>query len=144
MSQKQVISSLAIGAVLVGASFYGGTAYGKTHAGKQFGAGMRAGQFGAGQGQGARFDGARQPQMNGVAGEVVAKDGTSITVKLPDGGSKIMYFSEKTTVQKTAAGTMDDVQIGGHVFVSGDATTDGSVTAKTIQIRPEPATPAAR
>ncbi len=131
MSQKHLIGSLFVGVALIGTSFYGGTAYGKTHAGRT------TGNFVRGQGamQPGVRGGANNQFMGGTTGEVLSKDTTSVTIKLQDGGSRTAYFSDSTAVQKTVPGTLDDVVIGGHVFISGDTNADGSVSAKSIQIR---------
>lgn len=132
-----IIAIIAVG----GISFYGGVKYqqGKTPAVQVFTPGQgQPGGFGA---RGTRISaGANIPRtgagMNATSGEVIAKDDKSITVKLSDGGSKIVFFSDKTSVSKTAEGTQNDVVIGEQVMVSGAANTDGSVTASMIQIRP--------
>lgn len=71
-----------------------------------------------------------------VTGEIISKDDKSVTVKLFDGGSKIIFFSESTEISKTAEGLMDDIEIGKQITVSGEQNSDGSYTAKMIQIRP--------
>ncbi len=73
--------------------------------------------------------------MNATSGEVISIDDKSMTVKLRDGGSKIVFFSDKTIVLKMTEGTRGDVIIGGQVTVSGSANPDGSVTAGVIQLR---------
>lgn len=100
---------------------------------------MRQQFDGAGGFQGGRNGGVR---ANGYAasGEIIAKDGTSITVKLPDGGSKIVYYSSTTEVGKFDQGTYDDLSVGKMVYANGTPNDDGSLTAQNIQLRPLPST----
>lgn len=71
-----------------------------------------------------------------ISGEVIAKDEKSLTIKMPDGSSKIIFFSDSTEVSKTIKGAIADIEIGKQVIVTGSQNTDGSYTAKTIQISP--------
>lgn len=70
-------------------------------------------------------------------GEVISKDDQSITIKLQDGGSKIVYFSGSTTIGKTTTGSATDLKTGEQVMATGSSNSDGSVAAQNIQIRPE-------
>lgn len=67
-------------------------------------------------------------------GEVVSLDEQSLTLKTPDGGSKIVFFSTSTTVSEMAQGSKDDIEIGKQIIIGGDENSDGSYTARTIQI----------
>jgi len=70
-----------------------------------------------------------------LSGEVIAKDEQSLTIKMPDGGSKIVFFSDPTQISKTVDGTINDIEIGKQIMVSGEQNSDGSYTAQNIQIR---------
>ncbi|EKD24076.1 MAG: hypothetical protein ACD_81C00114G0003 [uncultured bacterium] len=70
-----------------------------------------------------------------VAGEIIAKDATSITVKLRDGGSKIVFLSNTTSVMKSTNGSTEDLVIGAQVTTTGTTNTDGSITAQSVQLR---------
>lgn len=139
MPQKNIITILIIVIIVIApASFYGGIKY----AGKRATAAQDA--------RGARFPGAGRQgapgamdannRMRGgglVNGEVLKIDDKSITVKLADGGSKTVYLSEATNINKFADGTKNDLQIGVNVMINGSANQDGSVMAQMVQIRPE-------
>ncbi len=136
--QTKHISIILVGVVLAGAcGFYGGTLFAKPRAGA--GQGMQA-QFGA---NGARnFRGGQgtgqmgRVQQGMASGEILSKDGQSLSLKLRDGGSKIIFLSASTTVSKLAEAKLDDVASGAEVTVAGTPNADGSITAQMIQIRP--------
>jgi hypothetical protein len=96
----------------------------------------------AGQGQlGARTGGPGQMDgstgvRNMLSGEIIGTDGKSITIKLPTGGSKIIFLSDSTKITKSVDASMADLLTGITVMTSGKTNTDGSITAKTIQINP--------
>jgi len=71
-----------------------------------------------------------------LTGEVIDKDEQSLTLKILDGGSKIIFFSDSTEISKTTEGTVGDIEVGKQIMVSGSQNSDGSYTAKTIQFSP--------
>ena len=125
------IAIVAVIVVLVGVgSFYAGMQYSFN---QKRGFANMPGDF-QGQRMGNRQNGNGQ---NGgfVSGEVISKDDKSLTVKLRDGGSKIIFISEKTTVGKMSTGSISDVAQGANITVMGAANADGSITAQTVQLR---------
>ena len=69
-----------------------------------------------------------------INGEIVSKDDASISLKLQDGGSRIVFFSESTEITQTTPATLDDLSFGMRVSVTGNPNSDGSLTASTIRI----------
>jgi hypothetical protein len=94
-------------------------------------------EFGANAGAGFRGGlGAGQRGSDGfTAGEIIAKDDKSVTIKLQNGGSKIVFLSDPTEITKSAVGALSDLEVGKNVTINGTANSDGSVTAQTIQLK---------
>lgn len=140
--KNNIIGALVIGVIVAGGAFYSGMQYqnGKNAnlAQGRFTGGNGGGQYGQfGQNgtsgrTGGRMMGAGGPSV----GSVLSKDDKSITIKLRDGGSRIVFFSPTTEVQRSATGTIADIAIGSDIVVSGAQNTDGSMTAQSIQVRP--------
>lgn len=137
--KNNLISAVIIGVIVAGGAFYAGMQYGKgkstNTAESRFAAmnGNGGGQFGQ---AGA---GARGQRMNGggvTSGSILSKDDNSLTIKLRDGGSRIIFFSTSTEVQKSTSGSVADLSVGSDIVAIGGSNSDGSVTAQSIQIRP--------
>ncbi|HWC57932.1 MAG TPA: DUF5666 domain-containing protein [Candidatus Paceibacterota bacterium] len=138
---KKTSSIIISGVVLIVAAFFGGKAYGARHAAGSSAARTARGGSGSGYGSG-NFQGmgsgtARGNFGGGVSGQVISKDATSITVGTPGGGSRIVLYSPSTTVYKSANGSLSDITTGSTIMVSGTTNPDGSVSATSIQLRPE-------
>jgi hypothetical protein len=107
----------------------------------QFAARMGDRQFG---GQGGQFaQGARGARAGGgqnggfVNGELLKKDATSLSVKQRDGSTKLILVTSSTKALKMTEGTIGDINVGQQVMVTGSTNSDGSITAQTVQVRPE-------
>ncbi|MFA6304410.1 MAG: hypothetical protein WCV73_02555 [Patescibacteria group bacterium] len=134
---KKILLYVVIAVVVAGAGgFYGGIKYNQVKSDAAFAKGnLQNFRTGSGAGLiGGRGNGA----INGgfLSGEIIAKDDKSMTLKLRDGGSKIVFYSLTTEVSKFDAGTADDLVIGQTVSVNGKVNTDGTVVAQSVQIRP--------
>lgn len=152
---KLIISVIAVAVVVGGGAFFGGMKYAESKSPRgqfsradfqnlspeerqqriqQFGANV-GGAFGGDHAGGSGFRGG-QGGGGFTGGEIIAKDDKSITVKLQDGGSRIIFFSDATAVTKSAQGSLSDLMVGAQISANGTANSDGSITAQAIQLRP--------
>lgn len=131
----KIIGSIVV-VIAMTLSFYSGIKYGENNiaaaSSNRFAGRTGAGGFG-GSGT-TRADGAGMIG-GGTAGDIISKDATSITVGLRDGGSKIIFFSQTTSISSVASGTPSDLIAGKQVTVQGTANQDGSINATFIQVR---------
>ena len=108
--------------VLVGAAaFFGGTKYAQS---------MRSNFR-------QNFQGNRQFSTRPVNGEIVSLDDKSITVKMPDGQSKIVILSATTQINQTTKADKTDLKEGSMVAAFGSENSDGSLTAQNIELNPQ-------
>ncbi|HLD17949.1 MAG TPA: hypothetical protein VJB99_02630 [Patescibacteria group bacterium] len=135
---KKYIAPLILGAILLASgAFYGGMIYAKSKSSIPSGFSGGPGGFPGGAGPTpGRMTGGMRGGGGFTAGEVLSMDDQSVTVKLPDGGSKIIFFSASTEITKSVAGATSDITVGGQIMSTGTTNTDGSITATIIQIRP--------
>ncbi len=134
MNAKIILIFIAIALVVGGGAFYGGMKYGQNswRSGFQNFDNLSPQQR---QQMGGAFRG-NNGGNNGLAiGEIIAKDDKSITVKLSNGSSKIVFFSDSTQISKSVSGSSSDLSSGKTVSVNGTANQDGSITAQSIQLR---------
>ena len=119
-----VVVLLAVG----GGAFYGGMIYGKSQNARPS---FANGNF---PGMGGNKTGASG--SNFISGDIISKDSNSVTLQLPNNnGSKIVFYTSTTQIGKSTSGTADDLLKGTSVSVTGTTSSDGSVTAQSIQIR---------
>jgi len=145
-NMKKIIPIIIVLIIIAGGAFYGGMKYGQnknplsnfsrqnfqnlsSEQRQQLFQGNVGGNFQRGAGS------------NFLSGEVIAKDEQSLTLKMPDGGSKIVFFSTSTQISKMTDGSINDIEIGKQIMVLGQQNSDGSYTAKTIQLSPRSLTP---
>ena len=141
---QKFIPVIAVALVAATGGFFGGMKYtqSKTPVGRGAGAfanltpeerQARVQQFGGAGGirQGSGANGGF------TTGEVIARDDKSITVKLANGGSKIIFISDATKVTKSADGILADIVTGKEISAAGSPNQDGSMTATSIQLRPQ-------
>jgi len=139
---KHILCIAAIAVVGAGA-FWGGMKYDQSKA-PAWGPGMmqnltaeqRQQMFQGRTGGRQGFRTGTDAQGDVVSGEILSKDAESFTVKLRDGGSRIILYSDATRIMKFAEGTTQDLEAGKNVTITGTTNPDGSITAQSIQVRP--------
>mgnify|MGYP001605574745 CR=1 FL=1 len=139
MAKKLLPIVIAVAIIVGGGAFYGGMKYGqsKTPNLQNLTPEQRQQRIQQMGGAGVGFQGGRTGNRTGngfASGEILSKDDKSITIKLQDGGSKIIFFSDSAKITKPAEGTSSDLEVGKTVLVGGKQNSDGSFTAETIQL----------
>lgn len=140
MKNNLLVAVLLTAVVVGGGSFYAGMKYSQSKT-SSIVTGQGGARFGQG-GSGGTRGGGRFTGGGMVSGKILSVDGSSITVEMRAGaqgetsGSKIVLLSSSTQVMKAAQGTALDLSVGEQVTVMGTANPDGSVTAQSVQIRP--------
>ena len=131
MKQQQIIISILIAIVMGSAGFFGGMKYQESKNSFPSITGRNR-TFTNGTGQ--RMMQGRTGGMMPINGEITAQDSTSITVKMRDGSSKIVIFSNDTSINKTEKGSKSDLTTGTTITAFGNTNSDGSLTAQSISI----------
>ena len=129
MNQKKLIIGIILIIVIGIGCFYAGMKYQQNQRRSQF-----LGQFNGQPGRNSQFQSRLGQGARAVRGEIIASDDKSITVKLPDGSSKIVLLSDSTNINKAAQGSKEDLKIKEQVIIFGKENSDGSVTAQNIQL----------
>ncbi|HLD91917.1 MAG TPA: hypothetical protein VI795_00825 [Patescibacteria group bacterium] len=120
----------------LGFGFAGGYYYKGLNQQKQFnemrnGAGQRGGIAIPSGGPARNING-----FNSIDGEIISNDDKSVTVKLNDGSTKIIFFSESTVYSNFQEAKKEDLKTGIKISVFGKSNSDGCVTANRIQLNP--------
>jgi hypothetical protein len=76
------------------------------------------------------------PGRGGVAGTVEKVEGDTVTVDTSE-GPLLVRVGEDTVIQKSAAGTLEDLQTGVRVAVIGEPEEGGGVAARFVVLIPE-------
>jgi hypothetical protein len=134
MNKLILVVVVVVVIIVGGGAFYGGMKYADAKSASQ--RQQRLGQGGANIGVGFRGGQGGAVGSGFISGDIISKDNQSITVKMRDGSSKIVFFSDTTEISKFVAGLSTDMVVGKTVTITGKANSDGSVTAISIQMRP--------
>lgn len=130
LSKKQLPFLILVVLVLIVSSFYAGRLSVSSKNLPSNGAQGRGMMNGITRGQGNQA-----LRGNMVNGEIISQDDKSLTLKLADGGSKLVYFSASTTVSQMTSTPVSDLSVGQTVMINGSANSDGSISAQSIQVR---------
>jgi len=143
---KKILPIFVLAVLIVGGgAFFAGMKYGQSKGSNSFSradfqnlspAERQQRMQQAGAAGGFRAMGGNNHGSGFVSGEIISKDDTSVTVKLPDNGSKIVFFSASTSIIKSTDGAFGDLETGKTIMVNGTVNSDGSVTAQSIQLSP--------
>lgn len=134
--KKEVVIPVIVTALVFGAGgFFGGMQIQKSQGFKP-----GEGDFVMQGSSGQRFGGGGQRVTQGVrstAGEIIALDDQSITVKMEDGSSKIVFVNDQSSVSESTASGRESLTVGKKVMIFGSNNQDGSITAQNIQLNPQ-------
>lgn len=133
---KKILPILTTAIIIGGIAFYGGMQYGKSASAQSNTGQNNLQNLGQAGGNGGRRNGGFGQTGGVVAGDIISKDEKSITLKLQNGGSKIVFLSTGTRIMKSIGGSVSDLIVGERVTATGAANSDGSVVAQSIQLRP--------
>lgn len=136
MSKKNIIIAIIAIIAVGGCMFYAGMRYEKSKL-KLPGMFRNGGPDFSGNNKPSGLNNRNNGMQGGFAdGEIISKDDKSITIKIKDGSSKIIYFSDSTVIGKATQGSITDLEVGQQIMINGEKNSDGSLAAKNIQIRP--------
>ena len=131
-----IILGIVVLLLVAGGSFFGGTVYGKSQAQTAFAA-RRQGGFGGANGAGQGLPGANA-RAGGQGGmfrpDRQIGDGV-LTVTDNNGKQTKVTVTDTTLIEKQASVKLTDLE-GETVIVSGSTGTDGTITARSVQVAP--------
>lgn len=133
MKNKNLLVPVIAGIVCLTIGFFAGQKYQQSQVTRFAGRmGMNGGNFSF------RTNGQNGQQnrtgFRPITGQIIAADNKSITVKMPDGSSKIVLLSDSTQIAKSDTASKSALTVGANVSVFGTQNSDGIVTASNIQM----------
>jgi hypothetical protein len=137
---RRIVIFLLVTLVIAGGAFYGGMVYGKGQAQPTFaGAGIPGGGPNALGPGGTPPAGSARPgsaQAGMVMGQITEVTATTLTITDSNGKTTQINVSDTTLIEKQASVTLADLAQGETVMVSGSQQSDGSITARSVQVAP--------
>lgn len=139
---QRILLGIVVLAAAAAGSFYAGMLYGKSQertAAAANAPAVAAGQgrqgFAPGQVQGGfqqRFEG----QPGTVLGQIEEISQGTMFVADANGAQIRVHVTDTTLIEKQASVTLADLKPGETVLVSGNPASDGSITARSVQVSP--------
>jgi hypothetical protein len=133
MKKNLIILIVAI-IVAGGVGFFGGMQFQKSTGAKVAATGFnRAGLTGTAAGQ--RTGTRNTANASGfTSGQILAKTDNSLTIKSATGGSEIVFLAASSQIMQSSTTTIASLNVGQNVMVTGTTNSDGTITAKTVQV----------
>jgi hypothetical protein len=137
-----IIAAVVLAAAIAAGSFYGGMTYQKNQANTVRTnflreRGLDSANPGGGlmnpNAAGGSFPGGGGAMGGGVSGEIKSIDDHTITLTTAQSETKVS-LSDTTTIQMTNPGSLNDLQTGQQVMVTGQRDEDGNITAVQVLI----------
>lgn len=141
-----IIVVVVVVLVVAAGSFYGGMTYGKSQTSTAASAGFQGVD---GQGAPGDFQGFRGQGQNGAAGartdavqpgstfgQIESIDGNTLSVTDRNGNPVTVQVTDTTLIEKNASVSVSDLAAGDTVIISGSDNSDGSITARSVQVAP--------
>lgn len=143
--KNPIIITIIVALVVGVGAFFGGMKYQQSKR-VTFGGNFAGGQFQRRAAGNQQFGRNNQQAFRPVMGQIVSLDDKSISVKMPDGSSKIVLLGDNVSITKTNQASKTDLSVGAQVAVFGSQNSDGSISAQTVQLNPQlrMASPSAR
>lgn len=131
---KNNLVKIAVIAIVVGLlGFYGGIQYQKSQRGNSMAGGPQGFPNGISQQMGSLRQGNTMRNGSPVSGEITSIDENTITIKIQDGSSKTVVYSDTTKVSKSSTGSKSDLKVGENITAFGQESS-GTITAQTISL----------
>ena len=135
-----IIVGIIVLVLVAGGSFFGGTLYGKNQAQTALAARLPGGfpgieENGQLPGQGRLGANARAGALGGMlAGQIKEIGDGTLTVTDNNGKETKVAVTDTTLIEKQASVELTDLTPGETVMISGSTGTDGTITARSVQV----------
>ena len=134
----QIIVSVVVLVIVAGGSFYGGMLYGQSESrsGRTAGARFAGGANGGTPGFGVQGGTGGQGRQGGVFGQITEVGASYIVITDNNGKQTKVMVTDTTLIEKNASVKLTDLATGDTVIISGSAGSDGTYTARSVQVAP--------